>query len=84
MPSGKKIEGYFYDDWDRTRRWPVGWHCEVIYAPEVSDCPYFREHIEHLFGSGSFGHYVSRFQHGPFELELAVRERLNRDFIAFA
>jgi hypothetical protein len=32
---------------------------------------------------GSFGSYVARFQHGPFDLESAMRERLNRDFAQF-
>jgi len=84
MPANKKVDDYYYDDWDGSRRWPIGWPCDVIYAPEVSVCPAFREHIEFLFGNGSFGSYVSRFQHGPFELEPAVRERLNRDFSEFA
>ena len=80
MPRGRRMEDYFYDDWDGSRRWPIGWPCEVVYAPDVEECPLFREHVEHLHGPYSFGGYVSRFQHGPFEMELAMRERLNRDF----
>src|SRR5262245_53142467 len=45
MPANKKVEDYFYDDWDGSRRWPIGWPAKVVYAPEVSECPYFREHI---------------------------------------
>lgn len=82
MPPRRRMEDYYYDDWNR-RRWPIGWPCEVVYAPEVSRCPFLREHVEHLFGSGSFGSYVARFQHGPFELEPAMQERLNRDFAQF-
>src|SRR5207244_9732157 len=83
MPPRRRMEDYFYDDWDGSRRWPIGWPCKVVYAPDDSECPSFREHIEHLFGSGTFGNYVSRFQHGPFQLERNVRERLNRDFSQF-
>jgi hypothetical protein len=83
MPPRRKLEDYFYDDWDGSRRWPIGWPCDVVYAPEESECPFLREHVEHLFDPGSFGSYVSRFQHGPFELEPTMRERLNRDFAQF-
>lgn len=83
MPLRRRMEDYFYDDWDGSRRWPIGWPCRVVYAPDESQCPSLREHVEHLFGSGSFGGYVSRFQHGPFELDQAMRERLNHDFAGF-
>jgi hypothetical protein len=83
MPPGRKMEDYYYDDWDGTRRWPLGWPCEVVYAPDESQCPFLREHVEHLFGPGSFASYVSRFQHGPFLLEPTMQERLNRDFALF-
>lgn len=83
VPPRRKMEDYYYDDWDGSRRWPIGWPCEVVYAPEESLCPFFREHVEHLFGPGSFGNYVGRFQLGPFELEPVMRERLNRDFAMF-
>lgn len=83
MPAHRTMADYFYDDWDGSRRWPIGWPCEVEYAPDESACPSLREHVEHLFGPGSFGGYVSRFQHGPFPLERAMRERLNRDFERF-
>lgn len=83
IPPRRKMEDYFYDDWDGSRRWPIGWPCKVVYAPDEFDCPFLREHVEHLFDSGNFGSYVSRFQHGPFELEPAMRDRLNRDFAQF-
>jgi len=83
MPRGRRMEDYFYRDWDESLRWPIGWPCEAVYAPEESACPLLREHVEHLFGPGSFGGYVARFQHGPFDLEPAMRERLNRDFAEF-
>jgi len=83
MPRGKRMEDYFYPDWDGTLRWPIGWPCKVIYAPETEDCPSLREHVEHVHGPGSFGGYVGRFQQGPFRLEGAMRERLNRDFAEF-
>ncbi len=83
MPRRKKVEDYYYDDWDGSRRWPIGWPCKVIYAPDEDECPFFRDHIEHLFGPDSFGSYVSRFQLGPFRLEPVVQERLNSDFEQF-
>lgn len=83
MPPGRRMEDYFYDDWDHTRRWPIGWPCEVIYAPGESEGPSLREHVEHVYGAGSFSGYVSRFQLGPFALEPRMRERLNRDFARF-
>jgi hypothetical protein len=83
MPQRRKMEDYYYDDWDGSRRWPIGWPCKVVYAPNEPECPFLREHVEHLFGPGSFGGYVSRFQHGPFKLEPAMREAINRDFAQF-
>ncbi|HEV8063165.1 MAG TPA: hypothetical protein VGP68_25010 [Gemmataceae bacterium] len=83
MSSRRKMEDYYYDDWDGSRRWPIGWPCKVAYAPDESECPLLREHVEHLFGPGSFGNYVGRFQLGPFQLEPVMRERLNRDFAQF-
>lgn len=84
MPSDKKVEDYFYDDWDKTRRWPIGRPAELICAPPVAECPLLREHVETLFGSGSLGGYVKRFQKGPFKLEHDMCERLNLDFSRFA
>lgn len=39
MPGDRKITDYFYEDWDGTLRWPVGWPCRAVYAPPVEDCP---------------------------------------------
>jgi hypothetical protein len=83
MPPGKKAEDYFYNDWDGSRRWPIGWPARLVYSPPVAQCPTLRDHVQTLHGAGSFGAYVARFQHGPFELELAMRERLNSDFSQF-
>lgn len=80
MPPHRRMEDYFYCDWDGSRR---GWPCGVIYAPDFSECPFLRQHVEYLFGQGFFGSYVSRFQQGPFKLETSMRERLNRDFAQF-
>jgi hypothetical protein len=83
MPPGKRLEDYFYDDWDGSRRWPIGWPARLIYSPPIAECPTLRDHVQTLYGSGSFGGYVARFQHGSFPLEQAMRERLNRDFAQF-
>jgi len=83
MPPRRRVEDYFYEDWDGSLRWPIGWPCKVVYAPDESECPVLRQHVEYLFGPGNFGSYVSRFQHGPFELEPDMRERLNRCFTQF-
>lgn len=83
MPPSRRMEDYFYDDWDGSRRWPIGWPCDVVFAPDESECPTLREHVEHFFGPSSLGGYVSRFQYGPFELEPVMREGLNRDFARF-
>lgn len=85
MPAGKRIEDYFYKDIvDGSLRWPYGWPCRVMYLPPVAECPSLREHVESLFGSGSFQNYTARFQHGPFRLDPKMRERLNSDFAAFS
>jgi hypothetical protein len=83
MPPNGKVEDYFYNDWDGSRRWPIGWPARLVCAPPVTECPVLREHVESLFGAGSFAGYVRRFQKGPFPLEPAMRERLNRDFAQF-
>lgn len=83
MPSGRSMEDYFYEDWDGTLRWPIGWPCEAVYAPDISECPVLRQHVESLFGPGNFASYVSRFQQGPFELEPNMQVRLNSYFAQF-
>jgi len=83
MPPRHRMEDYFYDDWDGSPRWPIGWPCEVVYAPNESECPLLRGLVEQLFGFDNFGSYVSRFQQGPFKLEPLMRKRLNRDFAQF-
>ena len=83
MPKGKRVEDYYYKDLLGELRWPIGCPCETIYAPDADDCPHLRDLITQLYGSGSFGPYVSRMQHGPFELEAEVRERLNSGFRGF-
>lgn len=52
MPDGDTIDDYWHDDWDGSRRWPIGWPCEAVFAPPIENCPVFREHIESLFGRG--------------------------------
>lgn len=83
MPPGKVVEDYFYDDWDGSRRWPIGWPARLVYSPPIGECPILKEHVESLFGSGSFSSYTARFQHGPFALEQAMQDRLNADFSVF-
>ena len=83
LPLGRRLEDYYFDDWDGSRRWPIGWPCEVVYAPPLDQCPLLRDHVELLFGSGSFGSYVARFQKGSFSLEPKMQARLSKDFEAF-
>jgi hypothetical protein len=83
MPPDRRIEDYYYDDWDGSRRWPLGWPARMICSPPEAECPCLRDHVEALFGPGSYSGYTSRFQHGPFPLEANMRERINRDFAEF-
>lgn len=76
MPSANTTADYFHRDWDDSLRWPVGWPCEVVYAPPTDDCPYLRSIVDRLHGPGSFGPYVGRFKHGPFELDPRVAREL--------
>src|SRR3954447_22540853 len=39
MPTGRRVEDYFYNDWDGSRRWPIGWPCQVVYALAEAECP---------------------------------------------
>lgn len=32
MPPRRRVEDYYYEDWDGSLRWPIGWPCEVVYA----------------------------------------------------
>jgi hypothetical protein len=90
IPPGGKMEDYSCPDWDEndanpdwdgTLRWPIGWPCQVVYAPLAAG-PELRDHVEHLW-PGSFQGYMARFQHGPFPLEQVTRDRLNHDFAEF-
>lgn len=83
MPAGGRMEDYFHDDWDGSRRWPIGWPCQAVFAPPVAECPALREHVETIFGPGSFRGYARQFLQGPFSLDSTMRERLKRDFIHF-
>ena len=80
MPPEKKMEDYFYNDLDGSRRWPIGWPARLVYLPPVGECPTLRDHVQTLHGIIAFGGYVKRFLKGPFRLEPEMRERLNRDF----
>ena len=57
-------------------RRPVGWPCEIVYQPPVSDCPVLRAQVEFVFNLQAFQAYVARFQHGPFRLEHKKADRL--------
>ena len=83
MPPSKKVEDYFAFDLDGTLRWPIGWPARLVYSPPIAECPTLRDHVETLFGSGSFFGYAARLHYGPFQLEQAMRERLNEDFSEF-
>ena len=67
MPEGGKMEDYYHDDLDGSRRWPIGWPCKLICVPPVDQCPKLRDHVELLHGTGSFRGYVSRLQQGLFD-----------------
>jgi hypothetical protein len=84
MPRGRRMEDYYYENLEGERQWPIGWPCKAVYAPDVSLCPSFREHVEnYLHDPESFQFYTHRFEFGPFELEEEMRKRLNRDFAQF-
>ena len=68
VPSGKGISDYFYRDWDGSLRWPIGWPCEVVHAPNVDDCPYLRSIVNDLHGANAFAPFTSQFQHGPIKI----------------
>jgi hypothetical protein len=65
MPSGKSKADYFYDDWDGTRRWPIGWPCRVVFAPPTDRCPLLRSLVEYCFNRSDFKTYVAPLQRGP-------------------
>ncbi|TMA83999.1 MAG: hypothetical protein E6J74_35045 [Deltaproteobacteria bacterium] len=81
MPPGKEMRDYFYPDWDKRMRWPLGWPCKAVYAPPVSEC---RPLVDDLFGQDLFQSYVSRFQHGPFKLEAKMAKELDKFFAQFS
>ena len=83
MPEVRRVEDYFYNDpVDGTRRWPIGWPCRQVYAPDIEKCPVLREYVE--AEDWGFKSYLSRLhQKGPIELEPKIRDRLNRDFATF-
>ena len=80
MPPGNEIEDYYFEDWDGTRRWPVGWPCTVVYAPPVQDCPTLRTLVDQYHGRNSFQPYVARLQYGPVELDPPVAKALEAWF----
>jgi hypothetical protein len=78
------MRDYFYRDWDESMRWPIGWPCKAVYAPDVSQCRALRSLVDELFGPQSFQPYVGRFQLGPFELERPMANRLDSIFAGFS
>lgn len=83
MPKGKEINDYPHRDLDGSLRWPIGWPCEVVYAPPVELCPVLRSEVEYVFNQEAFKPYVARFQHGPFPLEKRMAAWLERRFSEF-
>jgi hypothetical protein len=58
MEPGKTTRDYFYRDWDKKMRWPLGWPCKAVYAPDVSQCPVLQSLVEDLHGPNSFQPYA--------------------------
>lgn len=83
MPHGKTIQDYYFEDWDGSRRWPIGWPCKVIYAPPIDQCPVLRSIVDQVHGPNCFQPYVSRLQNGPFELDRGVADKIEAWFSKF-
>src|SRR5207249_1236657 len=84
MPRGKVMRDYFYKDWDGTMRWPLGWPCKAVYAPEVSQCRHLRSLVEEIWSHPNFFQlFVARFQLGPFTIEHRMADKLDRLFAQF-
>jgi|GEM_PF-2030348 len=83
MPPGRGIEDYFDNDVDGTRRWPVGWPCQVVYAPPTEGCPVLKSLVELVHGPRSFQPFVARFQYGPIKLDRGVADKLFARFAGF-
>lgn len=79
MPAGKDIFDYIYMDWDGSLRWPIGWPCEVVHAPEVEACGYLRSIVEDIHGPNTFAPFTSQFQHGP----IKIMPNMSKAILAF-
>jgi hypothetical protein len=80
MSEDQSIRDYFFDDWDGSRRWPIGWPCRVVYAPPVEECPRLRTIVDAVFEPNSFGPYVGQLLRGPFRLDRKVANKLEAWF----
>jgi hypothetical protein len=80
MPDGKTIHDYFHRDLDGSLRWPIGWPCEVVYAPPVDRCPVLRSLVDKHHGANAFQPYVARFHMGPFRLDPKMAKELTAFF----
>jgi len=84
MPAGKTIQDFFHLDLDGSPRWPIGWPCEVVYAPAVEQCPVLRSLVDKLHGPNAFQPYVARFHKGPFRLDMKMANELTKWLSNFA
>ncbi len=53
MPMGHSIDDYFHVDVDGSKRWPCGWPCEVVYAPNAEDCRFLRYIVDDVLHVGT-------------------------------
>jgi hypothetical protein len=88
MPAGSGIEDYPIPDWDQHEgvpgwdgsiRWPLGWPCAAVLAPDPAKCQTLRTLVSTVHPGKPFGDYALQFQHGPFRLGFEMQRTVNSE-----
>ena len=82
MPADKGIADYCDKDLDEARRWPIGWPCEVVFAPLAAG-PLLSDELHAAHPGKSLPDFTAQFGQGPFALDAAMADRLTATFNSF-
>ncbi len=77
MPTGQSIADFA--DYRKPQRWPIGWPCRVVAAPQPADCPRLRDVVAEV-GEESFESLMGRLRCGPHRLTPRMGEVLAKYF----
>ncbi len=83
MPFGRSEHDYQCPDpMDQYLRWPYGWPCRVVHAPQPHQCPLLSDLVKEAYGPGAaFRPFVAPLCYAPMRLVAEMSRILERYFM---